>query len=268
MAKQENFILINSFYANSLLLGGLIEFIGDYFHVHFIDLPGFASHVPPLKKISFEDFSAYVEKKIAELDLDSYILGGLSFGFFIASKVTIDHKCQGIAAIVPYTDSNSLQLKFKKKLIYNIGTRIIDYLGISSWLWDKRSFQKFARWYSIYPEDRVDVILEQLDGHTFFRTGRLILENNNSCGFHDLPTAIVLSNLDGTVNNEYVLDLFKKNVRDLLVVYTDIDHYPSQMSGGEQQRVALARASAPRSNRSSIFSKTKRGRTQTDQANL
>jgi len=25
-----------------------------------------------------------------------------------------------------------------------------------------------------------------------------------------------------------------------------IDHYPSQMSGGEQQRVALARASAPR----------------------
>jgi putative ABC transport system ATP-binding protein len=25
-----------------------------------------------------------------------------------------------------------------------------------------------------------------------------------------------------------------------------MDHYPSQMSGGEQQRVALARASAPR----------------------
>jgi pimeloyl-ACP methyl ester carboxylesterase len=229
MANKENLILINSFYANSILLEGLIDFIQDYFHVYFIDLPGFSSQVPPLKQISFEDFSSYVEKKIAEFDLDSYILGGVSFGFFIASRASVDQKCRGIVAIIPYTDSDSLQLKFRKKLIYNTGTKIIDGLGISSWLWKKSSFKKFARWYSIYPEERVDVILDQLDGRTFFRTGRLLLENNELCRFHDLPTALILSNVDTTLNNDHVLDLFQKNTRDLLVVDTEIDHYPLQM---------------------------------------
>ena len=229
MINKESIVLINSFYANSILLQGMIEFIQDYYHVHFIDLPGFASHVPPLKRISLEEFSSYVEEKISELDLDSYILGGISFGFFIASRASVDQRCRGIVAIIPYTDSGSLQLKFKKKLIYSIGTRIIDGLSISSWLWKKRSFKKFARWYSIYPEERVDVILDHLDGKTFFRTGRLLLENNKSCQFHDLPTALILSNVDNTLNNDHVLDLFQKNTRDLLVVYTEIDHYPRQL---------------------------------------
>jgi pimeloyl-ACP methyl ester carboxylesterase len=228
MADKKNLILVNPFYANSVMLGGLLDFIRDYFDVHFIDLPGFASHVPPLEHISFATFSSYVKDKIAEFDLDSYILGGISFGFFIASRMPIDQKCRGITAIFPYADSNSLQMKFKKKMIYNIGTRIIDGLGIGSWLWKKPSFKKFARWYSIYPEDRVDVILDELDGRTFFRTGRLILQNNESCRFHDLPTALVLSNVDTTVNSTHVLDLFRKNVEELLVLYTEIDHYPPQ----------------------------------------
>jgi len=229
MKNKENLILVNSFYANSVMLGGLIDFIQDYFDVHFIDLPGFASHVPALEHISFETFASYVEEKIVEFDLDSYILGGISFGFFIASRTSISPKCRGLTAIFPYVDSNSLQLKFKKKLIYNIGTRIIDGLGLSSWLWEKNAFKKFARWYSIYPEDRVDVILAELDGRTFFRTGRLILQNKAMCRFHDLPTALVLSNVDTTVDSAHVLDLFQRNTKELLVVFTEIDHYPPQM---------------------------------------
>jgi hypothetical protein len=228
MPEKENLILVNPFYANSVMLTGLIDFIQDYFNIYFIDLPGFASHVPPLNKISFETFSSYVEEKIQEFDLDSYILGGISFGFFIASRTCIGPKCRGILAIFPYTDSLSLQLKFRKKMIYNVGTRIIDGLGIGSWMWEKPSFKKFARWYSIYPEDRVDVILDELDGRTFFRTGRLILQNNQSCRFHDLPTALVLSNIDTTVDSDHVLGVFQKNVQDLLIVHTEIDHYPPQ----------------------------------------
>jgi len=228
MVKKENLILINSFYSNSLLQG-LIDFIQDYFHVHFIDLPGFAAHVPPAKTISFEGFSSYVEEKIKAFDFDSYILGGISFGYFIASRASMDHRCRGIAAIVPYVDSYSLRLKFRKKLIYKMGTRVIDGRGISSWLWEKHAFKKLAWWYSIYPEERVNVILDQFDGRTFFRIGRLLLENNKPCGFHNLPTALIISCVDSTLNNEYVLDLFQENIKDLLVVHTEIDHYPVQL---------------------------------------
>ena len=65
--------------------------------------------------------------------------------------------------------------------------------------------------------------------------------------FHLIPTMTALENVAVPLELAGVSGAFKKAEAELgLVGLGDrIDHYPSQLSGGEQQRVALARALAP-----------------------
>ena len=66
--------------------------------------------------------------------------------------------------------------------------------------------------------------------------------------FHLIPTMTALENVATPLELAGAKDAFARAEAELEAVgLTDrMDHYPSQMSGGEQQRVALARASAPR----------------------
>lgn len=66
--------------------------------------------------------------------------------------------------------------------------------------------------------------------------------------FHLIPTMTALENVATPLELAGAPDAFKRAAAELAAVglASRADHYPSQMSGGEQQRVALARASAPR----------------------
>ena len=66
--------------------------------------------------------------------------------------------------------------------------------------------------------------------------------------FHLIPTMTALENVATPLELAGAKDAFVRAQAELEAVglADRIDHYPSQMSGGEQQRVALARASAPR----------------------
>jgi len=66
--------------------------------------------------------------------------------------------------------------------------------------------------------------------------------------FHLIPTMTALENVATPLELAGVADAFERARAELDVVGLGhrADHYPAQMSGGEQQRVALARASAPR----------------------
>lgn len=66
--------------------------------------------------------------------------------------------------------------------------------------------------------------------------------------FHLIPTMTALENVATPLELAGARDAFGRAEAELISVglADRIDHYPSQMSGGEQQRVALARASAPR----------------------
>ncbi|WP_458791173.1 ABC transporter ATP-binding protein [Yoonia sp. MH D7] len=66
--------------------------------------------------------------------------------------------------------------------------------------------------------------------------------------FHLIPTMTALENVATPLELAGVHDAFSRAAAELDAVGLGArkDHYPSQMSGGEQQRVALARASAPR----------------------
>ena len=66
--------------------------------------------------------------------------------------------------------------------------------------------------------------------------------------FHLIPTMTALENVATPLELAGMPDAFDRAAEELAAVGLDhrADHYPSQMSGGEQQRVALARAAAPR----------------------
>ena len=66
--------------------------------------------------------------------------------------------------------------------------------------------------------------------------------------FHLIPTMTTLENVATPLELAGDRDAFVKAKAELQAVglADRADHYPNQLSGGEQQRVALARASAPR----------------------
>jgi len=66
--------------------------------------------------------------------------------------------------------------------------------------------------------------------------------------FHLIPTMTALENVATPLELAGVHDAFSRASAELDAVGLGArkDHYPGQMSGGEQQRVALARAAAPR----------------------
>jgi len=66
--------------------------------------------------------------------------------------------------------------------------------------------------------------------------------------FHLIPTMTALENVAIPLELAGMKDAFQHAEAELRTIGLEarLDHYPSQMSGGEQQRVALARAAATR----------------------
>lgn len=66
--------------------------------------------------------------------------------------------------------------------------------------------------------------------------------------FHLIPTMTAVENVAIPLELAGVSDAFDRAAEELKAVGLGhrLDHYPAQLSGGEQQRVALARAAAPR----------------------
>jgi putative ABC transport system ATP-binding protein len=66
--------------------------------------------------------------------------------------------------------------------------------------------------------------------------------------FHLIPTMTALENVATPLELAGAPDAYDRAAQELAAVGLSdrAEHYPSQLSGGEQQRVALARAAAPR----------------------
>jgi putative ABC transport system ATP-binding protein len=97
---------------------------------------------------------------------------------------------------------------------------------------------------------RVSVLGKELTGMSedalaTFRRGHMGVVFQS---FHLIPTMTALENVATPLELAGDRDAFDRARAELDTVGLShrADHYPAQMSGGEQQRVALARASAPR----------------------
>jgi putative ABC transport system ATP-binding protein len=83
------------------------------------------------------------------------------------------------------------------------------------------------------------------DGLARFRRGKMGVVFQN---FHLIPTMTALENVAVPLEISGDSGAFAKAEAELRAMGLGhrLDHYPAQLSGGEQQRVALARAAAPR----------------------
>ena len=228
--QKENLVLVNAFLTNSLVLRGLIDYLSRFFRVHFIDLPGFIKDVPPLDEVTLENYADYVRRRLDVLRLDSYLLGGISFGFAVISHLPPDRRCRGVVAITPYLNARWLNLNPLKKSTYAFLVRLALALDISGKVWNHRFFQRVFHWYSDYPPERIDTLLSHMEARTFFETARIILSHCGPCRFQDRPHVLILSQLDRTIKNTPLLKFFQENVSRLKVVHVGIDHYPSEVS--------------------------------------
>lgn len=201
-------ILVHSFPTNSIILKGLIEYLEEYCNVYFIDLPGFTKKVPPLKEITLEAYSNYLDHRIKSLKIKSYIAAGISFGFLVVNNAKLDKRCKGIIALEPYINFKSLNMNFLKKSVYMLLADSFLALNLGFLLKNK--------------------IPLQIDQKTFLKTASLILKNNKSVNFKNLPYILIINKNDGTVKSNYLLQKFKKTKH--LTVYTAIDHYPKDLS--------------------------------------
>jgi len=225
-----NLVLVNAFLTNSVVLKGLIDYLSHYFQVHFIDLPGFSRAIPPLPEITLDSFARYVEDRIASLNLDRYLLGGISFGFAVVSRVNADGNCRSMVGIAPYINSRWLNLGLLKKTAYSFLVDLTIVFNLSARLWRHRRFHQIFNWYSDYPPERIKTLLDQMEGRTFFETARIILRHRGACQFHRKPYALILSQADRTIKNAPLLRLFEEQVERLKILQVDIDHYPLDIS--------------------------------------
>ena len=223
---KPDLVLVHSFYANSILLRGLIEFLELRFRVHAVDLPGFAAHEAPLPSVSVDGFAAHVARRIRDLGLKSYLLGGISFGFTVVGRVSLPAGCRGIVAIFPYLGADSLALSRRRQIVYRTVVNFVAATRLGGPLWRSKAVERFAFWWSSYPHERVRLILDHMDGRTFFDTARIILNQSDGARFHPLPHVLVLNPRDATVRSDFCLAYFRRKVSDLCLVETDLDHYP------------------------------------------
>lgn len=230
LMKKENLILVNAFACNSIILKGLIDYLNNFFKVYYIDLPGFTRKETKIQKITINSYTKYLEEKINELNLKHYIIGGISFGFVIASNANLDKKCKGFFAFEPYTNSksiilNKITIKFLILLIEAVST-----FQAQNTIWRNKLFWKFLSKIHYPPKKAIPIVREEIDPETFFEIGKIILKNVKRIKFHPVPYVVLVNKYDDIVSPDYTVDLFKRNVKKLLINELDSVHYPDNLS--------------------------------------
>ena len=228
--QKDNLVLVHSFPTNSILLKGYRDYLSDQLTVYCVDLPGFTKAVAPLDRVSMEGFCRFVESRIAGLNLEHYLLEGISFGFAIVNQLDLHGNCKGIIAVEPFMGSESLIMTGAQKVIFSFVVQMICALKLYSLLWKSLFFARYLPKLGGYPAETIGILFEQIDGRTFFETANLILRDRSPYGFHDLPYALLANKQDRTVNFEYIYQAFSQNVKNLLVINIEVEHYPRDTS--------------------------------------
>jgi pimeloyl-ACP methyl ester carboxylesterase len=229
---KENLVLVHSFPTNSTLLKGLIEYLEEHFNLYFIDLPGFKKGVPSTKgKVTFEYFSDYVAEQVDKFNLGDFIIGGISFGFLVANNAPIDlKKCKAIIAIEPYLNRKYLHLKFIKRFVY---THVIDEIlehNLTDEFWNSGYAAKILSFITERSTDKTEVVVKEIDDKVFFQTAKLIMENEKELQFRNIPYVLVINRHDEGIAVDAIVEEFRENTKPLLIKYTDLEHYPEDVS--------------------------------------
>ena len=233
MQKKENLVLIHSFPTNSILLSGLIHFLEDYFNVYPIDLPGFIRTKPPIEKISIQAFSDYLDKELVRLDLEHYVVAGVSFGYWVVGNAKLTRGCRGVLALEPYVGWRSMRISMvthTKRIYYLVLIAIVRLLNLYGLVWKSKIWKRAYTHISGNNSKRTKIVFREIEAKTFIRCAGLLLSYNSNVGVHDLPTILVINPHDKTLDSSYIRRFFADRSSKLLVIESDIGHYPRKVT--------------------------------------
>lgn len=229
---KPHLVIVHSFPTNSLILKGFYDFLGDYFRVYPIDLPGFVKEIKPLKKIELENYALYVKREIKKLKLENYWIAGVSFGFVVVNLVKDKKYCKGILAIEPYLGSGSLNLSAKQKVFFVLMISVLRFFNVFYRAWHSPYFQKrFLFGSSARVNEKIKKYLNEIDARTFFETAKILLVNkNHGCFLKNCPYILVINKHDGSVLADRIVHKFQAEASNLLITHTTAAHFPKDMS--------------------------------------
>lgn len=224
--EKYNLVLTHSFPTNSFILSGLTAFLADYFNVYFINLPGFVKATPPLQEISFSGYAKYLSEEIQKLNLNKYILGGLSFTHSVISRTKVDDKCRAVLALEPFINKDALALNREKLLLYRILVKVIMGAGLYGCIWQDR----YLRYFLKFSDPTIlETIIREIDPRTFVQTANLIFNYDEEYWLNK-PHILIINQKDTQVSYRKVCERFADNVKDLFVIDTNIPHFPKDLS--------------------------------------
>lgn len=226
--RKPDLVLIEGYGTNSIILKGLIDFLDDYFVVHYFDLPGFIQEVEPLEKVTIQNYVRYVQEQIDQLALETYYIAGVSFGFLLANKAAADKRCEGILAIEPYINAQHLNFSTKKMLSTKIAVKTVTNLKLYEKIWHSKYFKKTLIKRG-YPSNMITEILKDMNSREYFETGKLLVTFKEPPTFWNKPYTLIVNLTDKVINAKKVLKTFKKHAKQLNVIYTNAAHYPEKL---------------------------------------
>lgn len=233
LTDRPHLVLIASFPTNHEILDEFVRFLRRRFEVHFVDLPGFHPEEPRITERTLEAYLAHLRKRIEKLGLASYILGGISFGFLLASQLE-DERCTGLLAIEPTIGSVSLRLtaleRMRNRLLVTAAR-----LGLHSTIWRSAWFRK-AMERSLCPAEHVDATLSQIDPKAFFDALGIILMTKKVSLASRKPVCLIVNRDDAVVSTPVVKETFITSYPRLLILETTMDHYPANITQSHFER--------------------------------
>ncbi len=228
---KENLIIITGFGTNSEILSGLVEYLSGYFKVFFIDLPGFSPKVPPLPEISLENYCRYAQERIDELSLEHFLIAGVSLGFAVVSSLSLDKKkCLGVLGMGPYLNRSSVNPQMKKKMgLSLLLLKLVCRFKLYRPVWRSGLFGQYLE--KISPTSKqAQAVLRKVDPGTFFETAKLIFECQKEPSFGDIPYVLLMNPEDDAIDTPAMAKKMTEQIQKLLLVKTDMEHYPSRLT--------------------------------------
>jgi hypothetical protein len=197
----------------------------SYFTIMPLDLPGFHKDIPGLNPVTMKGFCSYIEKATCELDLEQYIVCGISFSFSVICQANLDKRCKGILAISPYIDRRSLRFQWSRNALVSL-MQLVCFIKIYDLVWYSTYFdRRIAK--ALPPESCSKTLKAHYDSRTFFEVANICFTTKKEMTLHHLPHALIINDQDDTINSPYVISMFQRQVPELLIVDSGIDHYPA-----------------------------------------
>lgn len=229
-----NLILIQAFPANETLSKGVIEYF-EYigFKVYFINLPGFHNDSALDTSINSDILSEYIQIQIRNLNLDKYILGGLSYGsYLILNLIKLDQSCKAVLFLEPFLGIDSINISKSKTIILKIFTKIVIQLKLYNAIFKSRIAIKYAnKTNGKEIASFGEILTKEVNPKSFFMNLEYILSATLPISHVNVPRLVGMNYQNNRILKTELIDkFFRANQnKDTLFLDVPISHSASEV---------------------------------------